>query len=120
MKRMPSVPWSGAPSVTGMSAKGMAMRRGEGCCARAASAKGRAALASRAAAESSLAALGMTLRDDTIGAARDLLLICAIMSGPNTLTATEIAKQIDAGTLTAEAVIRAHLERIDKRDADVL
>jgi Asp-tRNA(Asn)/Glu-tRNA(Gln) amidotransferase A subunit family amidase len=43
-----------------------------------------------------------------------------IMSGPNTLTATEIAKQIDAGTLTAEAVIRAHLERIDKRDADVL
>ena len=42
------------------------------------------------------------------------------MSGPNTLTATEIAKQIDAGTLTAEAVIRAHLERIDKRDGDVL
>jgi Asp-tRNA(Asn)/Glu-tRNA(Gln) amidotransferase A subunit family amidase len=42
------------------------------------------------------------------------------MSGPNTLTATEIAQQIDAGTLTAEAVIRAHLERIDKRDADVL
>jgi Asp-tRNA(Asn)/Glu-tRNA(Gln) amidotransferase A subunit family amidase len=42
------------------------------------------------------------------------------MSGPNTLTATEITKQIDAGTLTAEAVIRAHLERIDKRDADVL
>src|SRR5580765_6329261 len=43
-----------------------------------------------------------------------------IMSGPNTLTATEIAQQIDAGTLTAESVIRAHLERIDKRDADVL
>jgi len=42
------------------------------------------------------------------------------MSGPNTLTATEITQQIDAGTLTAEAVIRAHLERIDKRDADVL
>lgn len=42
------------------------------------------------------------------------------MSGPNTLTATEIAQQIDAGTLTAEAVVRAHLERIDKRDADVL
>jgi Asp-tRNA(Asn)/Glu-tRNA(Gln) amidotransferase A subunit family amidase len=42
------------------------------------------------------------------------------MSGPNTLTATEIAQQIDAGTLTAEAVICAHLERIDKRDADVL
>lgn len=43
-----------------------------------------------------------------------------IMSAPNTLTATQIAQQIDAGTLTAEAVIRAHLERIDKRDADVL
>ena len=42
------------------------------------------------------------------------------MSGPNTLTATEIAHQIDGGKLTAEAVIRAHLERIDKRDADVL
>src|SRR5204862_8074012 len=44
----------------------------------------------------------------------------AFMTAPNTLTATEIARQIDAGTLTAEAVIRAHLERIDKRDADVL
>jgi Asp-tRNA(Asn)/Glu-tRNA(Gln) amidotransferase A subunit family amidase len=42
------------------------------------------------------------------------------MSAPNTLTATEIAQQIDAGTLTAEAVVRAHLDRIDKRDADVL
>lgn len=42
------------------------------------------------------------------------------MSAPNTLTATQIAQQIDAGTLTAEAVIRAHLERIDKRDSDVL
>ena len=36
------------------------------------------------------------------------------------LTATEIARQIDGGTLTAEAVVRAHLDRIDKRDADVL
>jgi len=44
----------------------------------------------------------------------------AIMSVPNTLTATEIARQIDSGKLTAEGVIRAHLERIDKRDADVL
>ena len=44
----------------------------------------------------------------------------AIMSAPNTLTATEIARQIDSGKLTAESVIRAHLERIDKRDADVL
>ncbi|HEY2874509.1 MAG TPA: amidase family protein, partial [Reyranella sp.] len=43
-----------------------------------------------------------------------------LMPAPNTLTATEIAQQIDAGKLTAEAVIRAHLERIDKRDADVL
>ena len=43
-----------------------------------------------------------------------------IMSAPNTLTATEIARQIDSGKLTAEAVVRAHLERIDKRDADVL
>src|SRR5260221_5925731 len=42
------------------------------------------------------------------------------MSAPNTLTATEIARQIDSGKLTAEAVIRAHLERIDTRDADVL
>jgi Asp-tRNA(Asn)/Glu-tRNA(Gln) amidotransferase A subunit family amidase len=42
------------------------------------------------------------------------------MSGPNTLTASEIARQIDSGKLTAEAVVRAHLERIDKRDADVL
>jgi len=44
----------------------------------------------------------------------------AIMAAPNTLTATEIARQIDSGKLTAESVIRAHLERIDKRDADVL
>ncbi len=44
----------------------------------------------------------------------------AIMSAPNTLTATEIARQIDSGALTAEAVIRAHLERIDQRDSDVL
>src|SRR6187399_1712209 len=43
-----------------------------------------------------------------------------IMTAPNTLTATEIARQIDTGSLTAEAVIRAHLERIDKRDSDVL
>src|SRR5205809_508588 len=42
------------------------------------------------------------------------------MSASNTLTATEIARQIDSGKLTAEAVIRAHLERIDSRDADVL
>src|SRR5438045_8391585 len=44
----------------------------------------------------------------------------ATMSMPNTLTASEIARQIDSGSLTAELVVRAHLERIDKRDADVL
>src|SRR3954447_4049970 len=43
-----------------------------------------------------------------------------VMTAPNTLTATEIARQIDSGSLTAELVVRAHLERIDKRDADVL
>jgi Asp-tRNA(Asn)/Glu-tRNA(Gln) amidotransferase A subunit family amidase len=46
--------------------------------------------------------------------------LLAIMSAPNTLTATEIARQIDSGKLTAEGVIGAHLERIDQRDADVL
>ena len=42
------------------------------------------------------------------------------MSAPNTLTATEIARQIDSGKLTAEAVVRAHLERIDQPRRDVL
>src|SRR5258708_38593544 len=42
------------------------------------------------------------------------------MAAPHTLTATEIAWQIDSGAVTAEAIVRAHLERIDKRDADVL
>ena len=42
------------------------------------------------------------------------------MSEPNTMTATELATRIDAGALTAEAVIRSHLDRIDARDADVL
>jgi Asp-tRNA(Asn)/Glu-tRNA(Gln) amidotransferase A subunit family amidase len=42
------------------------------------------------------------------------------MTAPNTLTATEIARQIDSGGLTAEAVVQAHLERIDARDKDVL
>jgi Asp-tRNA(Asn)/Glu-tRNA(Gln) amidotransferase A subunit family amidase len=42
------------------------------------------------------------------------------MPAPNTLSATEIARQIDSGGLTAEAVVRAHLERIDARDGDVL
>ena len=43
----------------------------------------------------------------------------APMTAPNTLTAIEVAQRIDAGTLTAEAVMRAHLDRIDERDADV-
>ncbi|HEY4892005.1 MAG TPA: amidase, partial [Reyranella sp.] len=42
------------------------------------------------------------------------------MAAPNTLTATELAHKIDAGSLTAEAIVRAHLERIDRRDAQVL
>ena len=42
------------------------------------------------------------------------------MSEPNTMTAIELAQKIDAGVLTAEAVVRSHLERIDQRDADVL
>lgn len=42
------------------------------------------------------------------------------MSAPNTLTATEIARLVDSGKLSAEAVIRSHLERIDERDKDVL
>ena len=42
------------------------------------------------------------------------------MSAPNTLTATELAQKIDAGSVTAEAIVRAHLDRIDQRDAEVL
>ena len=53
-------------------------------------------------------------------AAQYLLLSFTTMSTPNTLTATEIARQIDGGTLTAEAVVRAHLDRINQRDAEVL
>src|SRR5215475_4135303 len=126
MKRMPSVPWSGAPSVTGMSASVMAMRRVEGCCAPAGRTKGRVALASRAERRVSMRNLrGFGERSRKRATADDgrgifFAAPMAIMSGPNTLTATEIARQIDSGKLTAEGVIRAHLERIDKRDADVL
>ena len=42
------------------------------------------------------------------------------MTAPNTLTATELAQKLDAGAVTAEAIVHAHLERIDQRDADVL
>ncbi|NDH64286.1 MAG: hypothetical protein EBY18_22165, partial [Alphaproteobacteria bacterium] len=49
-----------------------------------------------------------------------LAAMIALMSAPNTLTATELARKVDAGTLTAEAIVRAHLDRIDSRDGDVL
>jgi Asp-tRNA(Asn)/Glu-tRNA(Gln) amidotransferase A subunit family amidase len=42
------------------------------------------------------------------------------MADLNTLTATELAHRIDAGAVTAEAIVRDHLERIDQRDAEVL
>src|SRR5258707_15586958 len=42
------------------------------------------------------------------------------MSAPNTVTASELAQRIDAGSLTAEAIVRRQLERIDQRDAQVL
>jgi Asp-tRNA(Asn)/Glu-tRNA(Gln) amidotransferase A subunit family amidase len=42
------------------------------------------------------------------------------MTAPNTLSATELAQRLDRGTVTAEAIVRAHLERIDQRDTDVL
>ncbi|MFO1086798.1 MAG: amidase [Reyranellaceae bacterium] len=42
------------------------------------------------------------------------------MAELNTLTATELAHRIDAGAVTAEAIVRAHLERIDERDSAVL
>ena len=42
------------------------------------------------------------------------------MAALNTLTATELAPKIDSGAATSEAIVRAHLERIDQRDADVL
>jgi Asp-tRNA(Asn)/Glu-tRNA(Gln) amidotransferase A subunit family amidase len=38
---------------------------------------------------------------------------------PNDLTATQIVREIDAGRLTSEAVVRACLDRIAEREADV-
>ena len=49
-----------------------------------------------------------------------LAAMMAPMVAPNTLTATELAHKIDACAVTAEAIVRAHLERIDERDDDVL
>lgn len=51
------------------------------------------------------------------------MLLAAMMGSMpalNTLTATELAQQIDSGAVTAEAIVRAHLDRIDQRDGDVL
>ena len=62
-------------------------------------------------------AIALPIRMD---AARNLLFTSPIMTAPNTLTATELCARIDAGALTAEAIVRSHLERIDARDADVL
>ncbi len=42
------------------------------------------------------------------------------MAALNTLTATELAGKLDSGSITAEAIVRDHLDRIDARDADVL
>ena len=49
-----------------------------------------------------------------------LAVFLAIMASLNTLTATELAQRLDAGTATAEAIVRDHLDRIDQRDAEVL
>eukprot|EP01034_Spumella_vulgaris_P010978 gene10978-13939_t len=49
-----------------------------------------------------------------------LAVLLAIMAALNTLTATELAQRLDSGGATAEAIVRAHLDRIDQRDADVL
>ena len=49
-----------------------------------------------------------------------LAVLLSIMAALNTLTATELAQRLDAGAATAEAIVRDHLERIDRRDADVL
>src|ERR1700730_7576490 len=42
------------------------------------------------------------------------------MAALNTLSATELGQKIDSGAATAEAIVRAHLERIDQRDPQVL
>ncbi len=42
------------------------------------------------------------------------------MTALNRQSATELAQRIDAGTATAEAIVRAHLDHIDRRDLDVL
>ncbi len=49
-----------------------------------------------------------------------LAVLALIMAALNTLSATELGQKIDSGAATAEAIVRAHLERIDQRDAQVL
>src|SRR5260370_8562602 len=49
-----------------------------------------------------------------------LAVLASIMAALNTLSATELGQKIDSGAATAEAIVRAHLERIDQRDTDVL
>src|SRR3977135_2609051 len=49
-----------------------------------------------------------------------LAVLALIMAALNTLSATELGQKIDSGAATSEAIVRAHLERIDQRDADVL
>src|SRR3979490_3168538 len=49
-----------------------------------------------------------------------LAVLALIMAALNTLSATELGQKIDSGAATAEAIVRAHLERIEQRDTDVL
>src|SRR6266852_2057564 len=49
-----------------------------------------------------------------------LAVLASIMAALNTLSATELGQKIDSGAATAEAIVRAHLERIDQRDTEVL
>src|SRR3979490_2124449 len=49
-----------------------------------------------------------------------LAVLALIMAALNTLSATELGQKIDSGAATAEAIVRAHLVRIEQRDTDVL
>ena len=46
-------------------------------------------------------------------AAQYLLLSFTTMSTPNTLTATELAQRLDAGTVTAEQIVRRIFEVVE-------
>src|SRR6266404_928411 len=119
---MPSVPWSGAPSVAGMSATVMAMRSGAVCAwAGLVVAKGREA-AARSVVRRDNMVLSSSMRNakqrlrhcyrDAHGRGTKLAVQFIMMTEPNALTATELSTRIDAGTLTAEAIVRSCLERI--------